>query len=32
MKRVTLRSGYQPLMLELPEYHWPNLRNLVVGL
>ena len=32
MKRVTLRSGYQPLMLELPEYHWPNLRNLAVGL
>lgn len=32
MKRVTLRSGYQPLMLELPEYHWPNLRNLALGL
>ena len=32
MKHVTLRSGYQPLMLELPEYHWPNLRNLVLGL
>jgi len=32
MKRVTMRSRYQPLMLELPEYHWPNLRNLVFGL
>jgi ferrous iron transport protein B len=32
MKHVTLRSGYQPLMLELPEYHWPNLRNLALGL
>ena len=32
MKRVTLRSGYHPLMLELPEYHWPNLRNLMAGL
>jgi ferrous iron transport protein B len=32
MKRLTLRSGYQPLMLELPEYHWPNLRNLALGL
>ena len=32
MKRVTLRSAYQPLMLELPEYHWPNLRNLALGL
>jgi ferrous iron transport protein B len=32
MKRVTLRSAYHPLMLELPEYHWPNLRNLASGL
>jgi ferrous iron transport protein B len=32
MKRVTLRAGYHPLMLELPEYHWPNLRNLAMGL
>ena len=23
---------YQPLMLELPNYHWPNLRNLALGL
>ena len=32
MKRFTLRSTYHPLMLELPEYHWPNLRNLAAGL
>ncbi len=32
MKRVTLRSSYHPLLLELPEYHWPNARNLVQGL
>jgi ferrous iron transport protein B len=32
MKRVTLRSAYHPLLLELPEYHWPNLRNLWHGL
>jgi ferrous iron transport protein B len=32
MKRVTLRAGYHPLLLQLPEYHWPNLRNLALGL
>jgi len=32
MKRVTLRSSYHPLLLELPEYHWPNARNLMQGL
>ncbi len=26
------KGRYQPLMLELPNYHWPNLRNLVLGL
>jgi ferrous iron transport protein B len=26
------RQQYQPLMLELPNYHWPNLRNLALGL
>ena len=31
-KRTWLRSGYQPLMLELPPYRWPNLRNLLLGL
>ena len=24
MKRFTMRSSYHPLMMELPEYHWPN--------
>jgi ferrous iron transport protein B len=32
MRRATLRSSYQPLLMELPEYHWPNLRNLLTGL
>jgi ferrous iron transport protein B len=32
MKRFTMRSSYHPLLLELPEYRWPNLRNLVMGL
>jgi ferrous iron transport protein B len=31
-KRVWHRSGYQPLMLELPPYRAPGLRNLVLGL
>ena len=25
-------GGFQALMLELPAYHWPNLRNLILGL
>jgi ferrous iron transport protein B len=25
-------SRFQPLMLELPAYHWPHLRNLAIGL
>jgi ferrous iron transport protein B len=32
MKRVTMKSAYHPLLMELPEYRWPNLRNLVMGL
>jgi ferrous iron transport protein B len=32
LKRTALRSTYHPLMLELPEYKWPNLRNLLLGL
>ncbi|HTQ36265.1 MAG TPA: ferrous iron transporter B [Steroidobacteraceae bacterium] len=32
MKRFTMRSAYHPLLMELPEYHWPNVRNLVMGL
>ncbi|MGN6390219.1 MAG: ferrous iron transport protein B [Burkholderiaceae bacterium] len=31
-KRTLGRGKYQPLMLELPNYHWPNLRNLAIGL
>ncbi len=31
-KRVWLKSGYQPLMLELPPYRVPSLRNLGLGL
>jgi ferrous iron transport protein B len=27
LKRTTMRSRFQPLMLELPAYHWPHLRN-----
>ncbi|MGY4831440.1 ferrous iron transporter B [Sphaerotilaceae bacterium SBD11-9] len=32
LKRVWTKSSYQPLMLELPPYRWPNLRNLLLGL
>jgi len=32
LKRVILPSGDHPLLLELPEYKWPNLRNLALGL
>jgi ferrous iron transport protein B len=32
MKRFTMRASYHPLMMELPEYHWPNARNLALGL
>jgi ferrous iron transport protein B len=32
MKRVTMRSSYHPLLMELPEYHWPTVRNLLTGL
>jgi ferrous iron transport protein B len=32
IKRIFIRGDYHPLMLELPEYKWPNLRNLVLGL
>lgn len=31
-KRVWMKSRYQPLMLELPPYRIPSLRNLVLGL
>jgi ferrous iron transport protein B len=32
MKRITGGTSYRPLMLELPDYQWPNLRNLTYGL
>jgi len=32
MKRTVLHGQYHPLMLELPDYQWPNLRNLLFGL
>ncbi len=32
LKRVWTKSSYQPLMLELPPYRWPNARNLLLGL
>jgi ferrous iron transport protein B len=32
MKRISMRSSYHPLLMELPEYHWPSLRNLLTGL
>ena len=32
LKRVWIKSSYQPLMLELPPYRWPNIRNLLLGL
>ena len=32
MKRVWMKNRYQPLMLELPPYRMPGLRNLLLGL
>jgi ferrous iron transport protein B len=32
LKRTALRASYHPLLLELPEYHWPHLNNLAIGL
>jgi ferrous iron transport protein B len=32
LKRTGSTGRFQPLMLELPAYHWPNLRNLAIGL
>jgi ferrous iron transport protein B len=31
-KRTVGAKGHQPLMLELPAYHWPHLHNLALGL
>jgi len=32
LKRTAMRASYHPLLLELPEYHWPHLNNLMIGL
>jgi ferrous iron transport protein B len=32
LKRAALKASYHPLLLELPEYHWPSPRNLAIGL
>ena len=32
LKRVMMRGEYRPLLLELPEYRWPHLSNLALGL
>jgi ferrous iron transport protein B len=32
LKRGGRGAGFQALMLELPAYHWPNLRSLGIGL
>ena len=32
LKKVVMRAGYQPLLLELPEYRLPVLSNLLLGL
>ncbi|HET6789049.1 MAG TPA: ferrous iron transporter B, partial [Aquabacterium sp.] len=32
LKRVMRQSGPQPLLMALPDYHWPHLRNLALGL
>jgi ferrous iron transport protein B len=32
LKKTVMRAGYQPLLLELPEYRLPSLRSLALGL
>jgi ferrous iron transport protein B len=32
LKRSGPGTAFQALLLELPAYHWPNLRNLAIGL
>jgi ferrous iron transport protein B len=32
LKKTLMRGEYRPLLLELPEYRVPNLRNLLLGL
>ncbi|MSQ60798.1 MAG: ferrous iron transporter B [Betaproteobacteria bacterium] len=31
-KRAGARDRIQPLLMELPDYHWPHARSLVIGL
>ncbi|WP_295529669.1 ferrous iron transport protein B [uncultured Pseudacidovorax sp.] len=32
LKRLRTHQGHSPLLMELPAYRWPNLRNLLLGL
>jgi ferrous iron transport protein B len=32
LQLVARRASYHPLMMQLPEYHWPNLHSLAIGL
>ncbi|MHB8915331.1 MAG: ferrous iron transporter B [Thiobacillus sp.] len=32
LKRFTARNQVHPLMMELPSYHWPRVRNIAIGL
>jgi ferrous iron transport protein B len=32
LQLVARRKQYHPLMMQLPEYHWPNLHGLLLGL
>jgi len=32
LKRLMKQGVAQPLLMELPDYHWPHLRNLAIGL
>ncbi|WP_310389113.1 ferrous iron transporter B [Roseateles sp.] len=32
LKRFTSGAQVRPLMMELPSYHWPNPRNVLIGL
>jgi len=32
LKHTMMRGDYRPLLLELPEYRWPHLSNLLLGL
>jgi ferrous iron transport protein B len=32
LKRTVNKHYLQPLMMELPSYHWPSMRNLAIGL